>query len=147
MTLRATLVVVAVTVVTVGCGPAGTERDADLFTDAGPPTWPTIYADYFGPSSVPSCGMNSGCHDSLTAIGGIASNFVCVDQAGCYASLTGLSHLVRPQDTSAPAGAPLFRALRQADGRGRMPSGSTYTFRGVDIARMQAWIAMGAPSD
>lgn len=130
------------------CGPSDGAVDAALPpSDGGPATWPVLYAQYFGPASAGSCGVMTGCHASLTDVGGHASNFVCADQDGCYASLTGASHLVRPQDVANPAAAPLFRSLRQIGGMGRMPLNSTFIFHGDDIARLQVWIANGALQD
>jgi hypothetical protein len=128
----------------VGTGGAG---GADQPWLRATPTWSSIYTVYFGPAGVASCAGASGCHTTLDQAGGVASNFACPDQDGCYSSITGLSHLVRDKDLSAPASAPLLAKLRQSTGSGRMPSSSTFVFQPEDIDVLTQWIAAGAKND
>ncbi|MFO0757213.1 MAG: hypothetical protein U0359_12030 [Byssovorax sp.] len=111
------------------------------------PTWSSLYDVYFGPSGVAACTGGSTCHSDINQSGDIASNFVCPDKDACYTSLTGISHLVRPQDLSAPASAPLFAKLRQKTGAGKMPSDSSFVFAPEDIDVMTRWIEDGAKND
>jgi hypothetical protein len=111
------------------------------------PTWDSIYTGYFGPSGVGSCSNGTTCHTTADKSGVIASNFTCVDKDGCYASLTGASHLLRTQDAMNPAATPLFPKLRQVAGMGTMPSNSTFVFQAEDIKVLEAWIAKGAKND
>lgn len=110
------------------------------------PTWESIYAGYFGPSGVASC-VGSTCHTSSEETGATASNFLCADKDGCYASLLGASHLIRAQDVMSPQATPLLAKLRQATGKGRMPSNSTFVFQPQDIDVLTSWIAKGAAND
>ncbi len=111
------------------------------------PTWASIYAGYFGPSGVASCTGGATCHSSPDQSGATASNFICADRDGCYASLTGISHLILAQDVMDPAKTKLLGRLRQAGGMGKMPSDSTFVFQPQDIDVLEAWIAKGAKND
>ncbi|MEO7330694.1 MAG: hypothetical protein ABI193_19115 [Minicystis sp.] len=127
-----------------GTGDGGVEDQPWLRID---PTWSSIYDGYFGPTGVGSCSSGKGCHTSADDAGTKASNFLCVDKDGCHASLTGTSNLVRPSDVKDPTRAPLLGKLRQAGGKGKMPSSSAFVFHPEDISVLEAWIAKGANND
>lgn len=110
-------------------------------------SWASLYDVYFGPTGVASCSNGDTCHTSLMTSGGIASNFACTDKDACYASLTGLSNLVRMQDVGAPGSAPLLAKIRQKGNTGSMPSNSMFTFAPEDVAVIEAWIGKGAKDD
>ena len=135
----------------VEAGADGAESDAAVDVPAdvsplGPATWSGIYADYFGPQGVATCG-GGGCHTLPTDAGVIVTNFICTDKEGCYQSLVGASKLVLPADYATPAKSKLMRNLRQAGNAGKMPSKSTFVFSPADAARIEAWIANGAKDD
>lgn len=114
----------------------------------GPPTWSTIYEDYFAPSTVGGCGGTTrGCHSSPSDPGAATSKLVCADMRGCYESLTQTSALIVPADRVRPTASGLVRALRHARGEGEMPKDSSFVFERGDIERISNWIARGAPED
>jgi hypothetical protein len=131
------------------CGPA--ESTSGGTTDGTwthvTPQWSSIYEGYFGPSGAASCTGGASCHSTLDTSGGVASNFTCASKDDCYASLTGLSHLVRSQDPSDPTSTPLLAKLRTTTGSGRMPSSSDFVFQPEDIDVLVAWISKGAKND
>jgi len=75
------------------------------------------------------------------------SNMLCVDKAGCYASITGASKLVTPADANAPASSKLIKDLRQAGGAGKMPKGTDFVFQPGDLERLEYWIQGGAKNN
>jgi hypothetical protein len=114
----------------------------------GPATWTALYTDYFAPSGAATCGGSQvGCHSSAGDTGAIVSNFVCADKASCYESLTSSSHLLAASDAADPGSSKFVKDLRQPGGSGRMPKSSAFVFESVDLARIEKWIANGAPDD
>jgi len=111
------------------------------------PLWTSIYDGYLGPEGVASCSRGTTCHAKPEETGSVASKFVCGDQAGCYASLTGSSNLIRPQDIANPSGAPFLAKLRTPGGAGKMPSDSSFVFQVGDIGVLESWISKGANND
>jgi hypothetical protein len=111
------------------------------------PTWASLYDGYFGPSGAASCTGGSTCHSSAGQTGVTASNFICPDKDGCYASLMGASHLVRMQDAMDAGATPFLGKLRQVSGTGKMPSNSSFVFQPQDIDVIKAWITKGAKND
>lgn len=113
----------------------------------GPSTWTGLYTDYFASGAAASCSAGD-CHGATGQSGVTVSKFVCADQAACYASITGDSHLVIvSQDMADPAKARLLTTLRQQSNKGRMPSSSTFVFYPTDVTRIEAWISDGARND
>lgn len=114
-------------------------------------SWPALYADYFGPTGVASCGREPGnCHGGANDLGIPASGYVCTTEAECYASLTGKSHLVRIPEDVADAGhsiliAELRHKLPNGTITGSMPKRpSNCVFSPEAVARIEAWMASGA---
>ena len=130
-------------------------RDTHTFTD--------LYADYFGFDDVTggpakaSCSLDPGCHRSADSTGAIASNgFVCgAARAACYAGLTGagadLVGTKRPGQDPTQTG--LYLVLRKTApmGSNKMPKRNadpkSFFFCEQDMARINAWLAAGAPDD
>ncbi|MEP7122901.1 MAG: hypothetical protein ABJE95_18385 [Byssovorax sp.] len=140
---RAALAVLAAGLALVGCGGESVPVDGI----AGPSTWTALYTDYFASGAAGSCAAGD-CHGAADQSGVTVSKFVCADQAGCYASMTGDSHLVIESiDKANPGKSRLLTALRQATNKGRMPSSSTFVFRAVDVTRIETWISDGAKND
>ena len=110
------------------------------------PTWTSIYNGAFAAKGPSGCAAID-CHGSASNAAYVVSNFACPNRDDCYASVTGASHLVRPEDAANPAGAQLLHSIRQAGNKGRMPLGNTFTFQPDDITRIEAWIAAGAKND
>ncbi len=109
--------------------------------------WTSIYRDGFGASSGPGCATAGTCHGAATQTGVVVSKFSCANADDCYASVVGDSRLVLPADKDNPSGSLLIRELRQTNGKGRMPLGSSFAFQPEDIALIEAWIASGAPKN
>lgn len=114
---------------------------------AGGSTWPELYRDYFGPSGAASCAGSGVCHGASDQPGAKASGYVCAGSADdCYAGMVK-GHLFIPGDTSkAPDAVVLHVVLRKSDGTGFMPKSPAKVFGTGDMARIDAWLAAGAPS-
>jgi hypothetical protein len=123
-----------------------------LEIDGGPlstgHSWAELYGDYFGNPRA-SCAGNGSCHGDANQPGSQDSNYVCPpnDKDACYTSMTSIAAAL--VTTSDPASSPLTASvLRHADGSaGNMPKSPAYGFTATDLARIQAWIAAGAPND
>jgi hypothetical protein len=140
---RATAAIFVASLAQLGCGSGAVPSDGI----PGPTTWTAIYADYFAAGAVGSC-SGGDCHGAAGQSGVTVSKFVCADQAACYASITGDSHLViESLDRADPGHARLLTALRQESNKGRMPSSSTFVFHPTDVTRIQTWISDGAKND
>jgi hypothetical protein len=140
---RATAAAFVASVTLLGCGSESVPSDGI----PGATTWTAIYTDYFAPGAAASC-SGADCHGASGQSGVTVSKFVCVDQAACYASITGDSHLViTSQDMADPGKARLLTTLRQQSNKGRMPSSSTFVFHPTDVTRIETWISDGAKND
>ena len=127
-----------------------------------PPTFTTLYADYFGPSPTAkaSCSfVKNACHATTAEPGGNATGYACspTNKDDCYASLTSASAKNESGIPLVVAGDPtasyLPRVLRQVNepvtpGLLRMPLQPTsVAMCPSDIERVKAWIANGAKND
>lgn len=111
--------------------------------------WQDLYACYFGPVGVASCGSMAQCHGTPDDTGSLSSGgFVCspTDQTGCWQSMTSV--LVPAGSAASPTMTQLYFALRKTDGTGSMPLiPLSLVFQTGDMARIEAWIEAGAPNN
>ncbi len=123
--------------------------------DAGTPRWQDLYACYFGPGGMASCGSPT-CHSVATDPGAQASNFVCGSTAAsCFQGMTapanGALAIVPAGGASSPSTTPLWSALHVSNPVGivgnNMPVAPPYTFTPRDLANIGAWIQNGAPNN
>jgi hypothetical protein len=129
--------------------------DADVCSedsDAGTgDTWASLYGDYFGPTGKASCAGTGVCHGDTSQAGYQGSGYVCPPTAAqCYAGITAAAAgLVTPgPPVSDPTTTGLYGVLRKCAGGGSMPKEpATVFFTAGDMARIDAWIAAGAPDD
>ncbi len=152
----------AMTAVLVGCyGDPPTVTGGEARFDAAPPPpkdeltidraggskWSELYRDYFGPTGAASCAGDGACHGSAGQAGARASEYVCPSTAnGCYEGMVK-GGLIPPRAGQGPEGSVLHVVLRKADGSGFMPKRPPKVFGEVDMARIDAWLAQGAPND
>jgi hypothetical protein len=135
--------------------PDGPPDDGGLFDASGEcePTgthgghrWQDLFACYFGPTGVASCGSTSGCHSQATDPGTRASNFLCGSTStACWQSLT--TWLLPADAASDPTATLLYTILCKSDGSGLMPRFCPIRLWTGDMARIAAWIQAGAPND
>jgi hypothetical protein len=140
-------------------GDAGDGEAGCDVPDAANATWTALYADLFGPASIGQCGAatrgdtngSTSCHQDGNGNGAQASGFICgMTQGDCYAGITSPmatfigEQVVQPGD---PCTSYLPQVLR-TDAGGIMPFYPVAaTFSSDDIARVNAWIAAGAPNN
>jgi hypothetical protein len=114
--------------------------------------WQDLYACYFGPSGVASCGsQGTACHGSADALGATtALHFLCGTTS--YTCWQGMIDAMAVPDggSTQPTGTLLYSVLRKRSGNNilsTMPLGSTYTFSPAAVAQITAWIEQGAQNN
>jgi hypothetical protein len=114
--------------------------------------WSDLFRDLFAANAPGAC-ASAACHGSDDGEGFKKSSFRCDnDKDKCREGFLAYGLVFVPADVANPADANLFRYVRHCDDSretvGSMPkSPDTYFFSKASIARMQAWIAKGAPND
>ena len=167
-----------VTLLSVACGEATGEAIGGELTEAGasaatPPVgeafvdlstgtkWSDLYRDYFGGTFIDdkgqvkkrpgNCAFESGCHTQGEA-GFKSSNFECIDQKGCLASLIKQGWIRPTRDPAAPEkslflGILKTRPVDDGEIKGRMPLRPDGFYSKVAVARITAWLRNGAQDD
>ena len=117
---------------------AGTDAHHDA-GDAGPVTWTSLYATYFGPNTPGHCG-NTSCHKTTN------TGFKCgTTKATCYSGLVaaGLVNATTPSKSTIVD--PALSPLAWING-GPMPKDNAVPNAAAKAA-LQAWVALGAPNN
>ncbi|MGP6156622.1 MAG: hypothetical protein ACLPYS_03695 [Vulcanimicrobiaceae bacterium] len=114
--------------------------------------WQDLYACYFGPSGVASCGsQGTACHGSADALGAeTAPHFLCGTTSDtCWQGMIN-AMAVPDGGSTQPTGTLLYSVLRKTSGDSvlsTMPLGSTYAFPEAAVAQITAWIEQGAQNN
>lgn len=116
---------------------------------AGPSTWSSLYADYFGPTGKASCAGDGQCHGGADQPGAKATGYVCAPNASaCYETVTKSRIVVAGDTTTPPEQSLLHVVLRKCDGTGIMPKRpASVVFSPSDMERIHNWLRKGAPND